>query len=428
MAFSNVPRLMAGGLPDVQQASAFLDALLAGLYARSTGGAGAADALPVIDDPALARQILARPDIFVKNYAFLDDLARGRFSANGRQWRDRAAATQHWYRSAHRALEPEQLAQIYQRALAGGTALNAGELFACFSAASVEVFSRAIGLPHALPWPTALLDRIRSILKIRQWIDWNGCPPVALASVRRQLAEHRGALRILWQDSEGGLAALAALAARGAPIDCFDAAEELLQNVLASSETVASTLLWAAEALSQQPALQLELRAGTAKVDSFIAEVLRMFPPVPYLTRRCLSDHASGEMRWRAGSVLSVSIVGIHRNGRYWDAPHRFDIGRPEFTVSNTVPDTAPGMAAYLPFSRGERVCAGMRLAQLELGAGVAAMLASRDCIPGATPTSFGYGLSSYPKSSLSALPRQQDLSRRPLAEQIRRPAPGGHL
>jgi cytochrome P450 len=394
---------MADALPGVEQASAYLDALLAGLYARSSGNAGTPDVLPVIDDPALARQILSRADIFVKNYAFLDDLARGRFSANGEQWRQRAAATQHWYRSAHKGLSPDQLAEIYRRALAGDAALDSRELFARFTAASVEVFSRAIGLESALPWPTELLDRLRGILKVRQWIDWNGCAPEAMESIRCGLAMQRAELLALWQENDEGRAALAALAARGAPIDCFDAGEELIQNVLASSETVASTLLWAAEALSQQAELQLRLRENPAGVDSFIAEVLRMFPPVPCLTRRCIADHATGPVQWRAGAVLSISIVGIHRNSGHWRSPHRFDITRPEHGTENPASATP---AAYLPFSRGERVCAGMRLAQLELKAGVAALLGSRDCVPGATPTRFAYGLSSQPRSSLSARPR----------------------
>jgi cytochrome P450 len=397
---------MAAALPGVEQASAFLDALLAGLYARSTGtkgGVGTAELMPVIDEPAPARHILARPDIFVKNYAFLDELARGRFSANGEQWRERAAATRHWYRSAHKAQSPDQLAEIYMRALAGDAVLDARGLFGRFTAASVEVFSRAIGLPRALPWPAELLDRLRCILKVRQWIDWNGCTPEALESVRRELAGQRAELIALWQENDEGKAALSALAARGAPIDAFDAGEELIQNVLASSETVASTLLWAAEALSQQAELQTRLRSDPAAVDSFIAEVLRMFPPVPYLTRRCVADHATGATQWRAGAVLSISIVGIHRNGSHWRAPHSFDITRPEHSIDNPASATP---AAYLPFSRGERVCAGMRLAQLELKAGVAALLASRDCIPGATPTRFAYGLSSQPRSSLSARPR----------------------
>ena len=77
----------------MQQAGAFLDALLAGLYAHSSG-APSPISQPIVSEPVAARHILAHPDLFIKNYAFLDDLARGRFSSNGEDWRQRAALTQ----------------------------------------------------------------------------------------------------------------------------------------------------------------------------------------------------------------------------------------------------------------------------------------------------------------------------------------------
>jgi cytochrome P450 len=60
---------------------------------------------------------------------------------------------------------------------------------------------------------------------------------------------------------------------------------------------------------------------------------------------------------------------------------------------------------AYLPFSRGARACAGMRLAQMELHAGLEALLAGHRCVAGAAPTGFCYGLSSQPRTALRAVP-----------------------
>lgn len=385
-------------IPTAQQVSAFLDGLLADLYRRD-GAAAAPSPLPVIDDPALARRVLARPDVFVKNYDFLEDLARGRFSSNGEEWRLRAAATRHWYRAAHKALAPPQVRQIYARHLAGAAELDARALFQRYAAASVEVFSRSIGLAAALPWPVGLADRLRELLQLRQWIDWNFCAPATLRQVQDRLAELRGQLGALWQASPEGRAALAELAAGGAPCAGFDAAEELLQHVLAASETTASSLMWATEALSQQAGAQRRLAADPSQLQRFIAEVLRLFPPTPLLTRRCVAAHQLGGMSWQPGQVLSISIVGIQRHPGHWRAPWQFDPDRPEFDA-----DATP--FAYMPFSRGERVCAGMRLAMLELRAGLEALLDLYHCAPGPTPTAFGYGMSSFPRTSLRALRR----------------------
>lgn len=372
------------------QAGAFLDALLAGLYK------GAPSPLPVISDPGTARHVLAHADTFVKNYGFLEDLGRGRFSSNGEDWRQRAALTQPWYRTAHKALSAQQLQDAYARHLAGAEMLDGPALFRRFCAAAVEVFSRAVGLHGALAWPDDIVEPLRTVLRVRQWIDWNGCLPHELDAVRADLARLRGALRAHWDATPEGAALLAALGHGAQGIAGFDAAEELAQNILAASETTASTLLWAAEALSQQPAQQEALAANPAGLDRFIAEVLRMFPPVPYLTRRCVADSHYEGQRWQAGAVLSISIVGIHRHPRYWREPWKFDTERPEY-------DTGATPYAYLPFSRGTRVCAGMRLAQMELRAGLAALLRSRHCVAGAEPTGFHYGLSSQPRTALRA-------------------------
>jgi len=382
------------------QAAQFLDGLLADLYRRSGAPACAAPGLlPVIDDPIVAREVLARPEAFVKNYAFLEALARGRFTANGDAWRAHAGLTAGWYRAAHRQVDAADARAIYQRHLAAGGELDAAGLYARFTAAAVEVFSRAIGLDAPLAWPPALVARMRETLRLRQWIDWNGCAPALLERVQEGLRGLREEVRACWEGDDASARLLGQLQARGAPIDGFDAAEELIQNLLASSETTASSLLWGAEALGCQPHVQERLAAGGAGLDGFIAEVLRMFPPVPYLTRRCLADTEAGGRLWRAGEVLSISIVGIHRHPDYWRAPAQFDPHRPEFAA-----DATP--LAYLPFSRGERVCAGMRLARIELRAGMEALLATRRCVAGAAPTRFGYGLSSYPKTALRALKR----------------------
>lgn len=391
-------------IASVSQASEFLGGLLSELYRRSAGGAGTAGPfhMALIDDPLVARRVLTQHDVFVKNYGFLNDFAKGRFSANGAEWRQRAASTQPWYRSVHKALDMPQLGEIYTRHLAQGDVLDATALYVRLTDAAVEVFSRSIGLSAVLPWPDALLEGVRCVLKVRQWIDWHGCTQSQLQAVQADIAVLREELRTIWQDSAPARAALAQLEpAHGAPVpEGFDAVQELIQNLLASSETTASSMLWAAEALGSQPKLQQALAQDRSGVERFMAEVLRMFPPVPYLTRRCAVDTELAGQPLAAGSVLSVSIVGVHRNPVYWRQPHLFDMMRPEYDQ-----DATP--VAYMPFSRGPRVCTGMRLAQMEIRAGLDALLTLRECVPGSSPTRFGYGLSSRPLTGLRAILRQ---------------------
>lgn len=389
--------LAASGLPDLKQAGAFLDQLLAGLYTHSSGAAPPLQ-IPIIVDPLLARQILSHPDIFVKNYAFLEDLARGRFSGNGQPWRQRANLSRAWYLNAHKKHDPDLVKAIYRLHLARSSdVLSANELLGCFNLAAVEMFSHALNLPHSLPWPTETVGHLRAMLNLRQWASWNGCSARQMQLVQAELIKIREQVRELWQRDPSVAALLATLQADGKHIEGFDATEELLQNVLASSEATACGLMWIAEALAQQPDMQRYLAQDTLMLDRFIAETLRMFPPVPFLTRLCTANHTTDDGQvWRAGSVLSISIVGMHRHPDYWCRPGEFDMMRPEFE-GNRPP------IAYIPFSRGERVCAGMGLAQLEMRAAVEMLLSLRECRPGTTPTGFGYGLASFPRTSLTA-------------------------
>lgn len=386
-------------LPSLQQATEFLDAILAALYSYRDGGPTLMRQ-PIITEPILARQILARPDIFVKNYAFLEDLGRGRFSSNGDEWRMRAALTQSCYRNAPKNIPTEFIKAIYHRHLTSTTPLSAAELFNRFTLAAVDVFSHALNLPTMLPWPREIITRVRAMLKLRQWIAWNGCSHSDMLRVQEELSQLHVQISMLWKKFPELEEILGSFRAGALKINGFDANQELLQNVLASSEATASGLLWAAEALSQEPDLQNHLSKDASLLEAFIGEVLRMFPPVPCLTRVCTATYTTADGTvWKAGSVLTISIVGIHRNPQFWQHPDRFDISRPEFK-SGVKP------FAYMPFARGERVCAGMRLAQVELRAAVEVLLSLYDCRPGPTPTQFRYGLSSAPYTSLCAVQR----------------------
>ncbi|MCW7538645.1 cytochrome P450 [Aquabacterium sp. A7-Y] len=130
--------------------------------------------------------------------------------------------------------------------------------------------------------------------------------------------------------------------------------------------------------------------------ERFLLEVLRLFPPVPFLTRRCVEDTQAAGVFFRAGEALAVSVIGMHCHPDHWRSPRQFDAARPEF-------DASPPPVAFLPFSRGERVCAGLRLAKVELDQGLAAFLELRRVRPGPMPTGFEYGLSSRPRTSLVA-------------------------
>lgn len=83
-------------------------------------------------------------------------------------------------------------------------------------------------------------------------------------------------------------------------------------------------------------------------------ESMRLYPPVPFLSREALVEETYQGERIPRGSLIFVVPWLIHRHRKFWDKPdhfmpERFLPGQPQ-----------PSKFAYIPFSIGPRVCSGM--------------------------------------------------------------------
>lgn len=90
-------------------------------------------------------------------------------------------------------------------------------------------------------------------------------------------------------------------------------------------------------------------------LDRFIKETIRMFPPVPTMSRQTLHEtELPNGLILPARTQISMHIFDIHRNPKYWDSPEEFDPDRflPENSVNRHT-------YAYIPFSAGQRNCIG---------------------------------------------------------------------
>ena len=367
-----------------------LDGLARLLYAVATGAAPA-ERFPIrlISDPATARAILQRPDAFVKNYDFLTALGHGRFTANGDDWTARARVTQPSYVESVRRLNEETVEALYRDAIAGRGDRSREGLFQALNDVALAVVSRAFGLTTPLNWSHDWIERTRALLAVRQWIGFVGAAPQRLRAQEQALRSLRDEIVALWAQDPQAAALLVRLDRLGQDVADFDAGDELIQNVIASSETTAASLLWAAEMLVVHPEQRARVLSGDVGLNRFIAEVLRLFPPVPFVTRVSLGAIKIDAVAFDAGEPLAISIVGLHFDSHHWRDPLIFDPQRSEFD------DKGRGPSAFLPFSTGPRVCGGARLARIELRAGVRALAqtAAVDA-PSQAPPRMRYGLS----------------------------------
>lgn len=224
----------------------------------------------------------------------------------------------------------------------------------------------AVDFAHALGLP-------------KRWTGWQlGRAKRAAQEVRALCAERIAAAG----DDPKGLFAemLAARTPNGAPLlDAEQLVSEVAFLLLAGSETGANVLTWLLYLVAKHPPTLTRLREEHARVlggrapevadlpeltftKAVIQEGMRLFPPVPYLSRQAAAPDRIGHVPVGKGdTVLAVTWL-LHRQAQLWEAPHAF---RPE----RFLPDAPrkPPRFGYLPFSIGPRVCVGASFAMAEM-------------------------------------------------------------
>lgn len=190
----------------------------------------------------------------------------------------------------------------------------------------------------------------------------------------------------------------------GTHFDLRELCEQVSMLFLAGHETSASALSWALYLLAMDQEVQERLHRETVTVlgdrapqfsgmkklgltRNVFSEALRLYPPVAFLPRTAACPVQMRDKDIKAGSMITVSPWLIQRHRRYWKDPDSFDPGR--FDREETV---EAQRTAYLPFSKGARVCLGAAFA-LQEGTLILASLARRfkfDPVPGFVPKPIG--------------------------------------
>jgi cytochrome P450 len=139
----------------------------------------------------------------------------------------------------------------------------------------------------------------------------------------------------------------------------------------AGHETTANALSWSLYLLSQAPDVRERVEREVDAVlgerapapddlarlvftRAVIDEAVRLYPPVPFMSRAALREDRIGNMRIPKGSLVVAAPWVLHRHRLLWEAPEAFDPDRflPERRA-------AIDRFAYLPFGAGPRVCIG---------------------------------------------------------------------
>jgi len=158
--------------------------------------------------------------------------------------------------------------------------------------------------------------------------------------------------------------------------------EQLIDNLLtfylAGHETTAKALTWTLFLLSRSPqwasALEEEIERVTGGapvepahieqlrlVQQVVKESMRIYPPVPMMSRQAVADAEIDGRKIRAGTSIVMPIYAIHRHRRRWQDPDAFDPERFAPEREEKIP-----RYQYMPFGAGPRICIGNAFAMIE--------------------------------------------------------------
>lgn len=90
-------------------------------------------------------------------------------------------------------------------------------------------------------------------------------------------------------------------------------------------------------------------------------EAMRLYPPVPGVSRDTVADDVIDGIPVRAGQLVVVQPYVTHRHPEYWTLPERFDPDRFSEKRAETIEPYS-----YMPFLLGRRQCLGEHFAMLE--------------------------------------------------------------
>ncbi|MGH7891961.1 MAG: cytochrome P450, partial [Thermodesulfobacteriota bacterium] len=165
--------------------------------------------------------------------------------------------------------------------------------------------------------------------------------------------------------------------------------DEAITLFLAGQETMANSLTWTWYLLSQNPGAEKKLHeeidtvlgGRLPSVDDLgklpythrvFKEALRLYPAAWTLARRAIEDYRVGGYTVPAGADIYMSQFVIHRDGRFYPDPLKYDPDRWGAEEDSRLPKFT-----YFPFGGGPRRCIGEPFAWME-GVLLIAAIASR--------------------------------------------------
>jgi cytochrome P450 len=225
-------------------------------------------------------------------------------------------------------------------------------------------------------------DMLYASLRLPTWLPRPGMT-AEVSAMRALRASVMDLLREQRASGKGGDNLLQRLVAArdpesGRAMDDEQLVDNLLTFYLAGHDTTARALAWTLYLLARFPECAAALRdevervtrgavidashlEGLALTLQVVKESMRLYPPVPIMSRQAVADAVIEGRDIPTGTSILMPIYAIHRHARRWTRPDEFDPARFSSANESSIP-----RYQYMPFGAGPRVCIGMSFAMVE--------------------------------------------------------------
>ncbi|MGB0467134.1 MAG: cytochrome P450 [Pontibacterium sp.] len=229
-------------------------------------------------------------------------------------------------------------------------------------------FSETFGLPFLRIFsnPLRRIKAKKSAAQVHEVID-----TIIARYKSRQKSERLTLLSVLLEGD------VSASGKGGCPLHTTAARNEAIVMFMAGHETTANALAWTwylldgcdrsrkkmyaeIDQVLQGRTPTLEDVASLPYTRAVLEESLRLYPPVPFLSRQAREEDEIRGQKVHPGTIMLALPWLLHRHEKEWDKPNNF---RPERFLPG---QPRPDKFLYIPFSVGHRVCLGLRFGLIE--------------------------------------------------------------
>ncbi|MFC4358974.1 cytochrome P450 [Halobium salinum] len=387
--------------------------------------------LYVLTHPDHVRQVLVdEPEAFAKTQDFARAFGDGLLAIDDARWADHNRMLQPMFQAERIREHTDVIRERVERRLDTWEAGDVIDVEAQMNGLALEIlFAVVLGRDLGVGEDDHLREAANRLGYWFEPISWT-LPSWVPTPARRKFRDARATLReegerLIDERREEGvdgddlLSTLLRASEGDAPVELSDEQiyDQMVTMIFAGHETTATVMTFAWYLLATHPAVRRRLHEELDAVlgdepptadtlgeldylDHVVNETMRLYPPVHTIPRRTRLDVEVGDYRIPAGEEVHLSVLQIHRDGRFYEDPLGFHPERWDDEEDAGDEDDRENFA-FVPFGAGRRSCLGRPLALTEAKTVLATVMQRCDLEATKRAVELGGRITSKPKEGV---------------------------